>query len=156
MMSLSSTRWPLVFAVTLAALPASSTAASAQDVRVTVMAIHATERNKDVDDDLRDIAEKVQKAEPKLTGFRKGRMTSLTLGIGAKETFELVDDESATVTVVEISKKDKVKLTVKPPAVGAITYTTAPDKFFPIVTRYETKNKERLIVAIMVEQGKQK
>jgi hypothetical protein len=98
----------------------------------------------------------VQKAEPKLTGFRKGRTTSLTMSAGAKESFELVDDESATVTVLEITRKDKIKLTVKPPAIGAITYTTTPDKFFPIVTRYETKTKDRLIVAIMVEQGRQK
>jgi hypothetical protein len=149
----SSSCWPLVL---VAACFAFSATASAQEVRVTVMAIHATDRNKDVEDDLKDIAEKVQKAEPKLTGFRKGRMTSLTMSPGAKESFELVDDETATVTLVEITKKEKVKLTVKPPAIGAITYTTTPDKFFPIVTRYETKNKERLIVAIMVEQGKQK
>jgi len=151
---LPSTRWSLGIVAALWALSAS--VASAQEVRVTVMAIHATDRNKDVDDDLKDIAEKVQKAEPKLTGFRKGRTTAVGLSVGDKETFALVDEETATITVVEITKKEKVKLTVKPPALGAITYITSLDKFFPIVTRYETKNKDRLIVAIMVEQGKNK
>src|SRR5262245_13665486 len=126
---LSSPRLSVGLVAALCILPATASAVSAQEVRVTVMAIHATERNKDVDDDLKDIAEKVQKAEPKLTGFRKGRTTSLTMTAGAKETFELVDEESATVTVLEITRKDKVKLTVKPPAIGAITYTTTPDRY---------------------------
>jgi hypothetical protein len=29
-------------------------------------------------------------------------------------------------------------------------YTSACGKFFPIVTRYQTKERERLIIAIMV------
>jgi hypothetical protein len=103
-----------------------------------------------VDDDLKDIAEKVQKAEPTLTGFRKGRATAMTVAAGAKETFPLVDDEAVTVLVEGLVNK-RVKLTIKPPTLGAITYTTACDKFFPIVTRYETKAKDRLIIAIMVE-----
>lgn len=119
-------------------------------VRVTVMAILATDRNKEVDEDLTDIADRVQKAEPKLTGFRKGRTTALPVGVGGKGTFSLVEEESATV-MVDAILKEKAKMTVKPPTLGAVTYTTAYDKFFPIVTRYETKNKDRLIVAIMVE-----
>jgi len=45
-------------------------------------------------------------------------------------------------------------MTIKPPTLGEITYSTTCEKFFPIVTRYVTKDKERLIIAIMVEPCK--
>jgi hypothetical protein len=34
--------------------------------------------------------------------------------------------------------------------VGEITYSTICGKCFPIVTRFQTKDRERLIVAVMV------
>src|SRR5579862_784733 len=128
----------------------SATPSRAEDVRVTVVAIHATERNKDVDEDLKAIAETVQKKEPKLTGFRKGRTTAMKVTVGAKEkTFPLVDNEVLTVSIESIS--DKLHITVKPPTLQSVTYRAPPGKFFPIVTSYETKDKDRLIMAIMYE-----
>ncbi len=143
------TLWCLLGAAVSQAAPV-----AAGDVRVTVVAIHASDRNKDIDDELKEIAEKVSKVEPTLTGFRKGRTTTIAIPIGGKDNFPLVDGEVATVTVESPDRKDpdKVRLTVKPPTVGAITYKTATDRFFPIVTRYTTKNNERLIIAVMVER----
>jgi hypothetical protein len=34
---------------------------------------------------------------------------------------------------------------------GEVEYTTCCGKFFPIITRYQTKDKERLIIAIRVQ-----
>jgi hypothetical protein len=66
------------------------------------------------------------------------------------ENFPLVEDASADITVLQ-DDKQRVRLAVKAPLVGEITYQTCYDKFFPIVTRYlTTKDRERLIVAIMV------
>jgi len=146
-------RW-LALGMGLLALMSMAPARQADEIRITVVAIHASDRNKDVDDELKEIAEKVSKVEPKLTGFKKGRTTTMVVAVGAKEDFPLGEDQVATVTLESPGKKDKemVKLTVKPPMVGAITYRTTCDKFFPIVTRYQTKNNDRLIIAVMVER----
>jgi hypothetical protein len=148
-----STRWLVGLAI-FAMAPVS--ALRAEEVKVTVLAILATDKNNNVDAELKDIAERVQKQEPKLTGFRQGRQTSKTVGVndGTKETFALVEDEVVTVAVDGVMKKEKIRMTIKPPTLGQITYTTSCEKFFPIVTRYVTKDKERLIIAIMVEQCK--
>src|SRR5262249_14818853 len=62
--------------------------AQAEDVRVTVVAIHATDRDKVIDDDLTAIAEKLKKTP--FTGFRKGRITMQRLPVDGKEkTFPL-------------------------------------------------------------------
>ena len=40
------------------------------------------------------------------------------------------------------------------PAWRGIVYDSTCNKYFPIVTRYQTNNNDRLIIAIMVEQDK--
>jgi hypothetical protein len=128
---------------------------SAEEVKVTVLAIFATDKNSNVDADLKEIAERVQAKEPKLTGFRQGRQSSksVAVGDGSKESFALVEDQVVTVAVDAVMK-NKIRMTIKPPTLGEITYSTTCEKFFPIVTRHVTKDKERLIIAIMVEQCK--
>jgi hypothetical protein len=74
------------------------------------------------------------------------------LPVGSKETFALVEDESVTVTVNQgADKENMVSLTVKAPRVGEITYSVKCGKCFPIVTRYQTKDNERLIIGIIVK-----
>jgi hypothetical protein len=143
-----STRW--LFGCIFFFTPSS---AGAEEVKITVLAIFATDKNSTVDADLKEIAERVQKQEPKLTGFRQGRQSSksVTVGDGSKESFALTEDQVVTVSVEAVVKKEKVRMTIKPPTLGEITYSTSWEKFFPIVTRYVTKDKERLIIAIMVE-----
>ncbi|MBY0523301.1 MAG: hypothetical protein K2R98_07875 [Gemmataceae bacterium] len=155
MFSLHSTHWLVrllgILSLALAAAPRSL----AEEVKVTVLVVLATSSNSNVEAELKEIADRVQKQEPKLTGFRSGRQTSKTLKSTDKDptSFLLVADQVVTVKI-ETFKKDKIQMTIKPPTLGEITYTTCCDKFFPIVTRYETKDKERLIIAIMVESAK--
>jgi hypothetical protein len=141
-------------AVTLFAL-ASST--RAEDFEVTVVAILASDRHKTIDDKLKPLADEIRKKEPTLTGWRIARTTRETMQVNHKQSFKLVDDISAEVTVLarddkEKDKDKKIRLNVKAPHAGEITYSTVPDKFFPILTRYQTdKDKDRLVYAVMVK-----
>jgi hypothetical protein len=126
-----------------------------EKVRVTVITILATDQNKIVDAKLACIAREVQKSEPRLTGFRLDlkHSSGQTLEVGSRFDFPLVDDQVATVLVQHgADKDDRVGLKVKPPQLGEIHYdVSCCGKYFPIMTPYQTKNKDRLIIAIMVK-----
>jgi hypothetical protein len=129
----------------------------AEERNVTVIAVMATDRNKHVDPRVQGIAEEVQKLEPGLTGFRVARTTSKAVTFGKRDTFPLVDNEVLGVLLQQAEGKDgqdRARLTVKAPLAGDITYSCCSGKFFPILTRYLTKDNERLIVAIMVKPAK--
>jgi hypothetical protein len=127
----------------------------AAEVRVTMVVILATDRNNEVDCELSCLAGEVQKKYPSLTGFRLEEIARKSLAVGKSEKFQLVDDEVATVLVRHAANdKNWVGLTVKAPLQGEIQYTTCCGKFLPIVTRYQTKDKERLIIAIRVQPCK--
>jgi hypothetical protein len=140
-------------ALALALLLAASRPARADEtVEVTVAAIVATERNADIHPKLRAVAREIQKVEPKLTGYRLGRTTCKHLTVGVQETFRLIERQDMDVTIRKSCGKDgKVELTVKPPLAGDITYTTCCKKYFLILTRYQTKDHDRLILAVMVQ-----
>jgi hypothetical protein len=112
-------------------------------VRVVVVSILATSKDETIDDSLKDVAREVKKKSPELTGFRMGPTTRLTVAMGDKVKFAAVDENEVTVEV-------------KAPTLASLTYTCVPGKYFPIVTGYETKNGERLIIAVMVELPKAK
>lgn len=142
----------LACACLLAAAPASP---AEEKVQVTVVAILATERNKNVDPELKEIARTVQKSEPTLTGFRMGRISAKALTVGQPSQFPLVEKEAVSIVVDHgADKNNRVGLTVKPPQLREISYSTNFGKFFPIVTGFQTQEKERLILAIMVEPAK--
>jgi hypothetical protein len=153
-------RWLPGLLAVLAAL-SSQTAVRAEERQITVVAVLATDKNTQVDPRVKSIAEEVQKIEPGLTGFRVARTTSKGIAVGARETFPLVDNEVLAVVIQqagggkEKEKDDRVRLAVKAPLAGEITYTTCCSKFFPIMTRYLTKDNERLIIAIMCKPKKQ-
>ena len=87
-----------------------------------------------------------------LTGFRLGRSTTKALAAGESHRFPLVEDEVAVVLVDHLLDEEKrVGLTVKPPQAGDISYSTVCGKFFPILTRCQTKDGDRLIVAVMAK-----
>ena len=153
-----STRSLLCFSFATAILSVLPPASWAGDeVKVTVVAVLATSQNKDVDDKLECLAKEVQKKEPNLTGFQIHRCTCKELSVGDKFKFPLVPGEFAEVSIQKgPGKNDRVGLTIKPPLAGEITYTSCCGKFFPIVTRYQTKDKERLIIAIRVQCCKEK
>jgi hypothetical protein len=115
-------------------------------VRVTVIAILATDKNARVDPRLECIAKEIQKKDPNLTGFQLAQTSNESCTVGKATKFELVDKETAEVIVRHgANKEDRVCLKVKPPRMGEITYTSTCGKFFPILTRYQTKNHERLL-----------
>jgi hypothetical protein len=121
-------------------------------VKVTVVAVLATSQNNDVDDKLKCLAEEVQKKEANLTGFRIHCCTCKELAVGEKFNVPLVENQVAEVSIQRgRGKDDRVGLTVKPPLGGDIIYTSCCGKFFPIITSYQTKDKERLIIAIRVQ-----
>ena len=97
----------------------------------------------------------VQKIEPRLTGFRLARSSCKTLEPGISYRFLLVDEKVAYISIQQATdKEDRVSLMVKPPGMGEIVYTSACGKYLPIMTPYETKDKDRLFIAIMVKSCK--
>lgn len=124
----------------------------ADDVRVTVVAIAASDRNTNVDPKLAEVAREVKKHDSSLSGFRIANTAVKEFNVGQKQSFPLADDAKVDITITaKDDSKQRVKLAVKAPAVGEIVYQTGYDKFFPIVTRQLTTAGERLIVAIMVK-----
>jgi hypothetical protein len=136
----------------LTCLDRPSGARAEEKIHVTVVAIFATDQNKKVEPRLECLAKEVQKTDPKLTGFRLAKCSCQKVEVGKKVEFPLVENEVAAVVVKHgCDKEDRVGLTVKAPLVGEIAYSCACGKFFPIMTRYQTKDKERLIIAIRVQ-----
>lgn len=145
-------RW-LGFALLILA-PANLLAACPGDskINVTVVVILATEDGTFVDKRLTDFAKEVQEKYPQLKSFKIKTMMKRSLAPEEKSTFKLVDKETAQVVVKHgADKHNRVSLAVTAPDQGEITYRTVCGKFLPIVTRYQTKSKERLILAIQVQ-----
>lgn len=132
--------------------PGAARAEEDEEVKVTVVAILASQKETpNVHHKLQHVAKEIQKKQPNLNTFILGHTTRLTMTIGKKENFPLVEGQVAEVTVLEKSAKDgAIKLMVKAPKVGEITYKCCCDKFFPIMTNYQTKKQEWLVVAVMV------
>jgi hypothetical protein len=121
-------------------------------VKVTVVAILASETDDKIDCELKCLAEHVQKKYPNLKGFKLGPMVCKSIPVGEKIKIVLVDKKEVEVEVQEgLNKKKCVCLGVRAPCQGEIVYGTVCDKFFPIVTRYRTKDKHILIVAVRAQ-----
>jgi hypothetical protein len=129
-----------------------------EEIRVTVVAILAsTDRNAKVAPELVEIAREVQKKDPTLKGFRMWTTNCKGVPVGGEYSFDLVDNEVAVVIVQKATgKDDKPCIKVKPPHVDPITCSLCCGKYLPIMTNYQTKKKERLIIAIMVETCREK
>jgi hypothetical protein len=140
----------VALAVLLAGLCSSPARADDGKIQVTVISILATDKNTEIDEKLKDIAKEIQKKEPTLTGFKVERITIKPVKIGEKESFNVFDEKTVVVVTLEKNEKDgTVSLTIKPPTVGEITYTCCCGKYFPVITRFQTADKSRLIVAVM-------
>jgi hypothetical protein len=151
--AMNSTRSFLVAIFAIALLIARAPACGAGDeVKVTVVAVLATSKNKNVDAKCACLAREVQKKEPNLTGFQIKRCTCKELAVGDQFKFPLVDDQVMEVSIQRgKGKDDRIGLTAKPPLGGEIVYDSCCGKFFPLMTRYQTKNGEQLIIAIRVQ-----
>jgi hypothetical protein len=125
---------------------------TAPRVKVTVVTILAGDRNDEVDPRLKCVADEVRKMNPQLKGFRLVSMASRSLAVDEKTEFPLVEDQAAQVVIRQrADETNKVSLTVTPPRQGEIAYRAACGKFLPIVTRYQTRDGDRLILAVRVQ-----
>jgi hypothetical protein len=128
-----------------------------KEVRVSVVIILASETDTRVDKKLKCIACEVSKMHPELKGFRLSRLSCKTLPVGKAEKFALIDGQSASIMVEKApGKMDRVQLTVAPPLMGEITYSTPCGKFLPIDTPVRTKKGEKVIIAVRVQPCKKK
>jgi hypothetical protein len=131
----------------------SAARARAQDVRVTVVTILASDKSDFIDPKLKDLAHEVKSREPNLTGYRLGKTAHRDISFNQKQAIKLFDDKDFSTDVTLIGKDDtskRVEIEIKPPMIGAIRYEVAYEKFFPIVTR-AVVDGERLIIAYMVK-----
>jgi len=121
-------------------------------MKVTVVVILASEEGDTIDPRLKQIAEEIQKRDPQLKSFKLQSMSKRDLAVNEKSAFKLVDQKSVDVVIKHgVDDSERVGLGVTPPEQGEIVYSTVCGKFLPIVTRYQTKARERLIVALRVE-----
>src|SRR5437588_10490774 len=98
MLSAGSTKVGLWMLVLIASCGSAGRTCAADDrVKVTVVAILATDRNSEVDPELKVLAQEVQKVERSLTGFRLRRTTTSSLARGEEHKYPLVDQEVALV-----------------------------------------------------------
>lgn len=122
------------------------------NVKVSVVAILASDQHKEVDPRLTCIAREMQKMDSRLTGFKMAKMTCKSLTVGTRQSFDLVGEQQVAVTVEQGTDRNGwVQLRVTPPLLGEISYLTTCGKFLPIVTRYRTPQNEMLILAIRVQ-----
>jgi hypothetical protein len=143
----------MVYAMAMAVAAVAAGSARSEDAGVYVVTVLASDRHKNVDPRVAGIADEVKKKDPSLTGFRVEKAAKLDVPLNQKKAFDLVGDVKAEITVLSCDDKDKkARLTVKCPHFGEVTYTTVTEKYFPVLTRYQTeKDKERLIFAVMVK-----
>jgi hypothetical protein len=126
--------------------------AADEPVRVTVVAVLATDKDKEVHAQLKELAKEVQKTEPTLTGFDLGHSSAKSIAVGDKATFTLVDKKTMDVTVNQPKDgENRVSLTINPPGLGEVTYSCTCTKFFPMMTPYRTADGKVLIVAVMAK-----
>ena len=124
-------------------------------VDVTVLAILASEHNKDVHPKLTEFARHVQKKQPSLTGYKLDRSTGQKLKPGETKKFPLSGTQEVEVTVnKERNENGRITLTIKPPKLDQVTYECACNKYFSMATQhYEGKDKDRaqLFIAVMAK-----
>lgn len=140
------------FILLLSALCAGQQGDPKEKVKVTLVVILASEGTPEVDQRLAKIAPEIQRRNPNLKRFQLKSINCRSLAVDEKASFNLVDDKKARVIVKQSAdKSNRVGLAVTAPDQGEIVYRTVCGKFLPIVTRYQTKMKERLILAIRVQ-----
>jgi hypothetical protein len=143
---------PLLIPAALMTVLVTALPARAQEVKVSVVAILASTRSTEIHKDLKELAVEVKKLDPSLKGFQPVHRCCKPVQVGSSETFRLVEDMVAEVTVESACEKEgRVRVRVKPPLAKEITYSIVCDKFVPFLTRYETKDKQKLLIAVRVQ-----
>jgi hypothetical protein len=146
---------PAVLVAACALLQPALVRAEDEKIKITVVAVLASSRHKNIDKRLKELAPELKKKNSDWTGFEVERQLCESIKVGGSATFKLVDDCKVVIEVKERDAKTGcVSLIVKPDTLGEIAYTCCCEKFVPVITRYDTKNKDRLIIAIMTKCGK--
>lgn len=121
-------------------------------VKVTLVVILAKEDGNKIDPRLKAIADEVRKLHPQFKSFELKHMETKSFKPGEKVSLPAVEKKNVEMIVKRgADKENRVELWVTAPSLGEIEYQTVCGKFLPIVTRYNTKNQERLILAIRVQ-----
>jgi hypothetical protein len=121
-------------------------------IKVTMLVILASENGNEIDKQIKNIAEEVQKLNPNFTSFKYKAYECQSLARDEKGMFKTLDKKVAMVVIRQAADaENRVILAVTPPDQAEIEYRCACGKFLPIITRYQTKKKERLILAVRVE-----
>jgi len=144
-------RFLLPFSVLLAL--ATVVRADDRKIRITVVAVLASSTDREVDRRLADLAPELRKKDPSWTGFKVERVNCETIELGGRKSFPLVDDCEVVIFVKEREESGCVRLLIKPATLGDISYSCCCDKFFPVITRYETRDKKRLVIAVLVHSS---
>jgi hypothetical protein len=121
-----------------------------ESVKVTVVVVLASTQDKVIDPQLIELARQVRRRDHRLTGFKLMATEVKSIPVGESATVPLVDKQELKVKV-EAGKdaNGRVSLTIKAPEVGELSYACKCDKFFPVVTGYQTAKGEQLIIAVM-------
>jgi hypothetical protein len=124
----------------------------ADKIKVTFVVILAKEEGGEIDPRLVQIAEEVQKRDPQLKSFKVQSITVRKLAEDEKSAFNLVEQKSADIVIKQRADEDnKVVISITPPDQGEIVLGAACGKYLPYVMRHQTKNRERLILALRVD-----
>jgi hypothetical protein len=139
----------------LAAPAAPPEVRAANDVKITVVAILATDQNETIDSRVSCIAKEVRKDNRWLTGFQVHRIMGRTIFLGDTATFDVIADQKLSVSVENACTPDeRMQLKIKAPTWGEMTYETCCGKFMPLMTRYRTPDNQVLILAVRVQPSK--
>jgi hypothetical protein len=111
-------------------------------VKVIVAVILASDRCPYVHPRLRAIAAELKKGDPSLTGFTLVSITAKSLAAKQKAKFHCVEDCYVEVEINHcVDQAKKVCLSVTAPLQGEIVCRCVCEKFLPIVTRYQTRQR---------------
>jgi hypothetical protein len=147
------TRFAIFAVLTLAGLASVQACPDeTKKIKITLVVILASEDEGTIDPRLKTIAAEVQKLNPKLKSFCLKTMQSKSVKPNEKVLWPLVEEKEAVMTVKQVADGENlIRLTVTAPSMGEIEYQTVCGKFLPIVTRFHTKDRARLILAIRVQ-----
>jgi hypothetical protein len=107
-------------------------------VKVTVVAIMASDRCKCIDPRLKEIAAELQSINKRLTGFSVASITEQSLLANEKGKFACLSDACVEVVIQQcVDKNGVVCLGVKAPLQNELVYKSVCGKFFLLVTRYQ-------------------
>ena len=127
------------------------------EIKVTIVAVLASSRHQNIDPRLKELAVGLKKKNPKWTGFEVERSACASIKVGGEATVKIMDDFKVTIEIKERNPATGcVSFMIKPDTVSELGYTCCCDKFFPVITRYDTKDKDRLVLAIMAKPCKKK